>query len=148
MVERDRLASLEVRDESVMGKILYPIVGAVKKIQGSYFFGFFESLDETDSSKAKGSALQTPWFLKPYLTFPIAFAVVGAAFAFVVANGGVYQRGVETEFLDENSSSGGNIEIMRPSLKQSETLEDSAGSADKVSDQGLNQDPRDSAWFE
>lgn len=77
-----------------------PVIKIVKKLQDSYFFGFFESLDEpseADKLDKQKADLKTPWFLKPYLTFPIAFAVVGAAFAFVIMNGGIYQRGFETE---------------------------------------------------
>lgn len=72
-------------------------------------------MDETEEGKQKATALQTPWFLKPYLTFPIAFAVVGVAFAFVVLNGGVYQRGIETEFLDDSNE---RIDVTAPTPKE------------------------------
>eukprot|EP00592_Proboscia_alata_P007102 CAMPEP_0194356830 /NCGR_PEP_ID=MMETSP0174-20130528/4399_1 /TAXON_ID=216777 /ORGANISM="Proboscia alata, Strain PI-D3" /LENGTH=328 /DNA_ID=CAMNT_0039126589 /DNA_START=59 /DNA_END=1045 /DNA_ORIENTATION=+ len=63
----------------------------IKKIKGYYFFGFFEG--ETGE--------KPPWYLTPSITFPIAFAVVGAAFAVSLAGGAIKERGVQvTDELD------------------------------------------------
>lgn len=64
----------------------------IDKIKGSYFFGLFEG--ETGQ--------EAPWYLKPSITFPIAFAVVGAAFAVSLAGGAISERGMPTtDELDE-----------------------------------------------
>ena len=42
--------------------------------QGIYVFGFFDA--------PKGG--QLPWYLRPIITFPLMFAVVGVAFSVVV----------------------------------------------------------------
>jgi len=64
----------------------------IAKIQSSYFFGFFEG--ETGQ--------KAPWYLRPSITFPIAFAVVGAAFFVQFSVGGISERGAQvTDELDE-----------------------------------------------
>eukprot|EP00586_Coscinodiscus_wailesii_P012708 CAMPEP_0172517122 /NCGR_PEP_ID=MMETSP1066-20121228/281953_1 /TAXON_ID=671091 /ORGANISM="Coscinodiscus wailesii, Strain CCMP2513" /LENGTH=273 /DNA_ID=CAMNT_0013298927 /DNA_START=109 /DNA_END=930 /DNA_ORIENTATION=+ len=64
----------------------------VAKIQSSYFFGFFEG--ETGQ--------QAPWYLRPSITFPLAFAVVGLAFYVQFSMGGITERGAQiTDELDE-----------------------------------------------
>ncbi|KAL9181001.1 hypothetical protein ACHAXT_009806 [Thalassiosira profunda] len=68
------------------------IAGWIDKIKGSYFFGLFEG--ETGQ--------EAPWYLKPSITFPIAFLVVGAAFAASLLGGAISERGMPTtDELDE-----------------------------------------------
>jgi hypothetical protein len=68
------------------------ILGFVDWIKGSYFFGLFEG--ETGQ--------EAPWYLKPNITFPIAFLVVGAAFWASLAGGAISERGMpSTDELDE-----------------------------------------------
>jgi len=55
----------------------------IDRFQNAYIFGLFDS--ETGETP--------PWFLRPSITFPLAFLVVGGAFYFVVASGGITQRG-------------------------------------------------------
>ncbi len=57
--------------------------GWIEKAKDFYFFGFFEG--ETGE--------QAPWILRPSITFPIAFAVVGAGFWVTFALGGISERG-------------------------------------------------------
>lgn len=61
------------------------IAGFLDKLQSGrfYFFGLFEG--ETGQ--------RAPWFLRPSITFPIAFAVVGAGFYATYALGGISERG-------------------------------------------------------
>ena len=64
----------------------------VDKVKNSYFFGLFEG--ETGQ--------EAPWYLKPSITFPIAFLVVGAAFWASLAGGAISERGMpSTDELDE-----------------------------------------------
>jgi hypothetical protein len=66
--------------------------GFIEKAKNFYFFGFFEG--ETGE--------KAPWFLRPSITFPIAFAVVGAAFYVSILSGAISERGAEvTDELDE-----------------------------------------------
>ena len=66
--------------------------GWIDKIKGSYFFGLFEG--ETGQ--------EAPWYLKPSITFPIAFLVVGLAFAASLLGGAISERGMpSTDELDE-----------------------------------------------
>lgn len=66
--------------------------GLIAKFKTFYFFGFFEG--ETGQ--------QAPWYLRPSITFPIAFAVVGAAFWVAYAGGGITERGAQVkDELDE-----------------------------------------------
>ena len=45
---------------------------------------------------------EAPWYLKPSITFPIAFLVVGAAFAASLLGGAISERGMPTtDELDE-----------------------------------------------
>lgn len=68
------------------------IEGFVDWIKNSYFFGLFEG--ETGQ--------EAPWYLKPSITFPIAFLVVGAAFWASLAGGAISERGMpSTDELDE-----------------------------------------------
>lgn len=59
--------------------------GWIEKAKSFYFFGFFEG--ETGE--------QAPWILRPSITFPIAFAVVGAGFYATFALGGISERGAQ-----------------------------------------------------
>uniref|UniRef100_A0A7S2I8Q8 peptidylprolyl isomerase n=1 Tax=Helicotheca tamesis TaxID=374047 RepID=A0A7S2I8Q8_9STRA len=64
----------------------------IEKFNSFYFFGFFEG--ETGQ--------QAPWFLRPSITFPLAFAVVGAAFYISLKFGAISERGAQvTDELDE-----------------------------------------------
>jgi len=66
--------------------------GWIEKAKGFYFFGFFEG--ETGE--------QAPWILRPSITFPIAFAVVGLGFWITFAVGGISERGAQkTDELDD-----------------------------------------------
>jgi hypothetical protein len=64
----------------------------LKKAQSFYFFGIFEG--ETGQ--------RPPWFLRPSITFPLAFAIVGAAFYVSIAGGAISERGAQVkDELDE-----------------------------------------------
>jgi hypothetical protein len=64
----------------------------IEKVKNFYFFGFFEG--ETGE--------KAPWFLRPSITFPIAFAVVGVAFYISINAGAISERGAAvTDELDE-----------------------------------------------
>lgn len=66
--------------------------GWIEKAKEFYFFGFFEG--ETGE--------KAPWILRPSITFPIAFAVVGAGFYVTFALGGISERGRQvTDELDD-----------------------------------------------
>lgn len=66
--------------------------GFLEKAKNFYFFGLFEG--ETGE--------KAPWFLRPSITFPIAFVVVGAAFYVTLLGGGIYERGAPVrDELDE-----------------------------------------------
>ena len=66
--------------------------GFLRKAKNFYFFGLFEG--ETGE--------RPPWFLRPSITFPLAFLVVGAAFYVTFAGGGITERGAQTtDELDE-----------------------------------------------
>jgi len=68
------------------------VEGFIDWIKNSYFFGLFEG--ETGQ--------EAPWYLKPSITFPIAFLVVGAAFWASLAGGAISERGMpSTDELDE-----------------------------------------------
>ena len=73
----------------------------IEKLRTSYFFGLFEG--ETGQ--------EAPWYLKPSITFPIAFLVVGAAFAVSLLGGAISERGMpSTDELDEIIISSAAIE--------------------------------------
>jgi len=61
----------------------------IDKVQNYYFFGFFEG--ETGE--------EAPWYLKPSITFPIAFAIVGAAFYISLLAGAISEKGAQS--IDE-----------------------------------------------
>ena len=64
----------------------------IDKIRTSYFYGLFEG--ETGQ--------QAPWYLRPSITFPLAFLVVGLAFYISLASGAITERGAQsTDELDE-----------------------------------------------
>jgi hypothetical protein len=66
--------------------------GWIAKAKNFYFFGLFEG--ETGQ--------KAPWFLRPSITFPLAFLVVGSAFYVSYAVGGITERGAQiTDELDE-----------------------------------------------
>ena len=79
-----------IRDSTVEKK--EGVAWVVEKLRTSYFFGLFEG--ETGQ--------EAPWYLKPSITFPIAFAVVGLAFWVSLAGGAISERGMpSTDELDE-----------------------------------------------
>lgn len=64
----------------------------LRKAKNFYFFGLFEG--ETGE--------RAPWFLRPSITFPLAFAIVGVTFYVTFAGGGISERGAQTtDELDE-----------------------------------------------
>jgi len=63
--------------------------GWIETVQNWYFFGFFEG--ETGE--------EAPWYLRPSITFPIAFAVVGAAFWVSLFVGAISEKGAQS--IDE-----------------------------------------------
>ena len=64
----------------------------IDKVRTSYFFGLFEG--ETGQ--------EAPWYLKPSITFPIAFLICGAAFGASILGGAISERGMpSTDELDE-----------------------------------------------
>lgn len=63
--------------------------GWIETVQNYYFFGFFEG--ETGE--------EAPWYLKPSITFPIAFAIVGAAFWVSLQVGAISEKGAQS--IDE-----------------------------------------------
>jgi hypothetical protein len=66
--------------------------GFLDRVKNFYFFGFFEG--ETGQ--------QAPWFLRPSITFPIAFFIVGATFYISIIGGAISERGAQvTDELDE-----------------------------------------------
>ena len=66
--------------------------GWIEKAKGFYFFGLFEGETGQDA----------PWFLRPSITFPIAFAIVWAAFYVSFVSGAITERGAQvTDELDE-----------------------------------------------
>lgn len=66
--------------------------GFLQKAKNFYFFGLFEG--ETGE--------RPPWFLRPSITFPLAFVVVGATFYVTFLGGGITERGAQTtDELDE-----------------------------------------------
>jgi FKBP-type peptidyl-prolyl cis-trans isomerase len=65
----------------------------INKISNFYFYGFFDS--ET-------GATTPPWFLRPSITFPLAFAIVGITFYITLSYGAITERGIPTkDELDE-----------------------------------------------
>eukprot|EP00537_Pseudo-nitzschia_pungens_P008231 CAMPEP_0172364066 /NCGR_PEP_ID=MMETSP1060-20121228/7283_1 /TAXON_ID=37318 /ORGANISM="Pseudo-nitzschia pungens, Strain cf. cingulata" /LENGTH=270 /DNA_ID=CAMNT_0013086985 /DNA_START=370 /DNA_END=1182 /DNA_ORIENTATION=- len=60
--------------------------GWIDTVKNYYFFGFFEG--ETGE--------EAPWYLKPSITFPIAFAVVGAAFYVSLLSGAISEKGAQS----------------------------------------------------
>lgn len=68
------------------------IEGMIEKFKGYYFFGFFEGETGEDA----------PWYLRPSITFPLAFAIVGATFFVSLKGGAIYERGAQvTDELDD-----------------------------------------------
>lgn len=63
--------------------------GWIETAKNFYFFGFFEG--ETGE--------EAPWYLKPSITFPIAFAIVGAAFYVSLLSGAISEKGAQS--IDE-----------------------------------------------
>jgi len=73
--------------------------GFIDRIKTGYFFGFFEAFEETLRNPEKKNT--NAWYLRPSITFPLAFATVGLAFAVLVEGGGIRERGeMKTDELD------------------------------------------------
>lgn len=95
----DIAAAYEVRlqQKALEGPAKEGLEGWIEKAKNFYFFGFFEG--ETGQ--------EAPWFLRPSITFPIAFAIVGAAFYVSFASGAIRERGASSvDELDEIILSG------------------------------------------
>ncbi|GMH84054.1 hypothetical protein TrVE_jg11160 [Triparma verrucosa] len=74
--------------------------GFLDRIKSGYFFGFFEAAE--DSLRNPDKKNTNSWLLRPSITFPLAFATVGLAFAVMVEGGGIRERGeVRRDELDE-----------------------------------------------
>ena len=87
-------AAYEARQvaKAALGPQKEGLEGFIEKAKNFYFFGFFEG--ETGQ--------QAPWFLRPSITFPLAFVVVGAAFYISYVSGAISERGASvTDELDE-----------------------------------------------
>mmetsp|Transcript_13783 Transcript_13783/g.19752 ORF Transcript_13783/g.19752 Transcript_13783/m.19752 type:complete len:185 (+) Transcript_13783:473-1027(+) len=64
----------------------------ISKLNSFYFFGFFEG--ETGQV--------APWYLRPSITFPLAFFILGVAFYISYSQGAITERGLPvTDELDE-----------------------------------------------
>ena len=90
----DIAAAYEARQaaKALEGPELEGLEGWIAKAKNFYFFGLFEG--ETGQ--------QAPWFLRPSITFPIAFLIVGAAFWVSYISGAISERGASvTDELDE-----------------------------------------------
>eukprot|EP00339_Tiarina_fusa_P006381 CAMPEP_0117062918 /NCGR_PEP_ID=MMETSP0472-20121206/43879_1 /TAXON_ID=693140 ORGANISM="Tiarina fusus, Strain LIS" /NCGR_SAMPLE_ID=MMETSP0472 /ASSEMBLY_ACC=CAM_ASM_000603 /LENGTH=269 /DNA_ID=CAMNT_0004782329 /DNA_START=65 /DNA_END=871 /DNA_ORIENTATION=+ len=61
--------------------------GFIAKAKNFYFFGLFEG--ETGQ--------QAPWYLRPSITFPLAFLIVGGTFYFSFAIGAISERGAAVQ---------------------------------------------------
>lgn len=84
------MCSLEHLNELVFGTHIY--IPPFIIFTTVYFFGLFEG--ETGE--------KAPWFLRPSITFPLAFLIVGAAFFVQFSVGGIKERGAQvTDELDE-----------------------------------------------
>jgi len=90
----DIAAAFEKRQavKALQGPAKEGLEGWIEKAKNFYFFGLFEG--ETGE--------RPPWFLRPSITFPLAFLVVGAAFYITFAGGAIYERGAQVkDELDE-----------------------------------------------
>jgi hypothetical protein len=66
--------------------------GWIETAKGWYFFGLFEGETGEDA----------PWYLRPSITFPLAFLIVGAAFVVSFQFGAISERGAQsTDELDD-----------------------------------------------
>jgi len=82
-VRQDQAAEVEQKEG---------LEGWIEKAKGFYFFGFFEG--ETGQA--------APWYLRPSITFPIAFLIVGATFYVSFSQGAITERGAQIkDELDE-----------------------------------------------
>jgi hypothetical protein len=81
----DISAAYQVRQEAkaLLGPEKEGLEKWIEKAKSFYFFGLFEG--ETGE--------RAPWFLRPSITFPLAFAIVGATFYVSYATGGISERG-------------------------------------------------------
>jgi len=80
------------QDEAELVEEKEGLEGIIEKLKSFYFFGFFEG--ETGQ--------KAPWYLRPSITFPLAFFIVGAAFAVSVGLDAISERGMpSTDELDE-----------------------------------------------
>jgi len=71
----------------------------IEKAKNFYFYGLFEG--ETGE--------RPPWFLRPSITFPLAFLIVGAAFYVSFVSGAITERGSQTtDELDQIIMSSNN----------------------------------------
>jgi hypothetical protein len=89
----DIAAAFEVKKAIKAGEVeLEGVEYWIAWAKGLYFFGLFEG--ETGE--------KAPWFLRPSITFPIAFLIVGATFYVTFLGGAIYERGAPVQDeLDE-----------------------------------------------
>jgi hypothetical protein len=86
-----------LQQKALQGPAKEGLEGFLEKAKNFYFFGFFEG--ETGQ--------QAPWFLRPSITFPLAFLIVGAAFYVSYISGAISERGASSvDELDEIILSG------------------------------------------
>jgi hypothetical protein len=86
-----------LQQKALQGPAKEGLEGFLEKAKNFYFFGFFEG--ETGQ--------QAPWFLRPSITFPLAFLIVGAAFYISYISGAISERGASSvDELDEIILSG------------------------------------------
>jgi len=85
--ERRRAARLAAAEASAADEqdddLLAPFKKALATFQSYYFFGFFES--------QTGEA--PPWYLRPFITFPLIFLVTFLSFSFLVSNDVILLKG-------------------------------------------------------
>lgn len=103
---KQRQLALEKADEKE------GIAGFLDKLTSGrfYFFGLFEG--ETGQ--------QAPWYLRPSITFPIAFAVVGLGFYATFALGGISERG--SQIKDELDDVILSFNVMKTLVDSSTTV--------------------------
>jgi FKBP-type peptidyl-prolyl cis-trans isomerase len=90
----DIAAAFEARQRSKGndGPELTGLDAFLAKAKNFYFYGLFEG--ETGQ--------RAPWFLRPSITFPLAFLIVGATFYISYTSGAITERGAQvTDELDE-----------------------------------------------
>ena len=105
--------------------------GLIERIKTGYFFGFFEAAEDAIRNPQKKN--ENPWYLRPSITFPAAFAVVGLAFAVLILLGGISERGaMTTDELDD-------VVLRAPSIGQ--VIMDEAAKLQRTAAESADIDP-------